>query len=562
MCVIFLKKNYNFTNKYICDKLLNRYRERNNKEYICKKCHNNLKHSVLIKETKEELNTANTLKHDNRVYPAVHEQQDETVTQEIQSNQLQSNMTTMCICCEKRIILGENTSQFIQHKYNFNSTVEEIFQNRAVDIKTVPHICNSCDISLINGQFPVNILHNGLTCFFCEEMPEKIFHVYDRNVYQNNAFGDQLKYNDVIIEKGSIICDKCHKLLLNKCEVKCMVCGRMKQRKNTYVCDQRKYRSSLKKIDKFHEILKDKETKHYICKSCHTDIQSQFQCVCCKLHFDTHLCKEFNSNNYDLTNFIVSRCLQSANDEDQNYICVSCDKTLQKTSNENPVVPFHVHNKSITSAAKFMKSLQEKPEYVCTCCHRLMFRNTVKLFNIEKYNITNDIVKKCLSYRYRMKILKADASKRNSQYIQHDCPEINGNIINNDSDYEYMEEFICIWCSTSLQQSKPKSLQQNNPKMPDQACANDLNLDPIPQDLTELSTMERRLISYRLPFLTLIAMRRYGGHYKINGPPVNVPAKLDKIVEMLPRMPNELQLIPLKLKCKLEYKSYYMFDVV
>ena len=72
-------------------------------------------------------------------------------------------------------------------------------------------------------------------------------------------------------------------------------------------------------------------------------------------------------------------------------------------------------------------------------------------------------------------------------YIQHDCPEMNGNIINNDSDYEYMEEFICIWCSTSLQQSKPK--------MPDQACANDLNLDPIPQDLTELSIIERRLIS-------------------------------------------------------------------
>ena len=31
---------------------------------------------------------------------------------------------------------------------------------------------------------------------------------------------------------------------------------------------------------------------------------------------------------------------------------------------------------------------------------------------------------------------------------------------------------------------------------------------------------------------------------------------------MLPWMPNELQLIPLKLKCKLEYKSYYMYDIV
>ena len=38
-CVIYIKKNYDFTNKYICGKLLKRYRERNNKEYICKDCH-------------------------------------------------------------------------------------------------------------------------------------------------------------------------------------------------------------------------------------------------------------------------------------------------------------------------------------------------------------------------------------------------------------------------------------------------------------------------------------------------------------------------------------------
>ena len=35
--VIFIKKNYDFTNEYINTKLLKRYRERNNKEFICKK---------------------------------------------------------------------------------------------------------------------------------------------------------------------------------------------------------------------------------------------------------------------------------------------------------------------------------------------------------------------------------------------------------------------------------------------------------------------------------------------------------------------------------------------
>ena len=57
-------------------------------------------------------------------------------------------------------------------------------------------------------------------------------------------------------------------------------------------------------------------------------------------------------------------------------------------------------------------------------------------------------------------------------------------------------------------------------------------------------------------------MRRYGGHYKISGPPVNVPATLDQVIDMMPCMPNQLQLHRLKLKHKLEYKTHYMYDVI
>ena len=57
-------------------------------------------------------------------------------------------------------------------------------------------------------------------------------------------------------------------------------------------------------------------------------------------------------------------------------------------------------------------------------------------------------------------------------------------------------------------------------------------------------------------------MRQYGSHYKVNGPPVNVPATLDQIIEILPCMPSDLQLHPVKLKCKLEYKSHYMYDMI
>ena len=43
-------------------------------------------------------------------------------------------------------------------------------------------------------------------------------------------------------------------------------------------------------------------------------------------------------------------------------------------------------------------------------------------------------------------------------------------------------------------------------------------------------------------------MRRCGRHYKVNGPPVNVPTKLDHVIEMLPHLPHKLQLCPIKLK--------------
>ena len=57
-------------------------------------------------------------------------------------------------------------------------------------------------------------------------------------------------------------------------------------------------------------------------------------------------------------------------------------------------------------------------------------------------------------------------------------------------------------------------------------------------------------------------MRQYGGHYKVNGPPVNIAATLDQITEILPHMPCELQIHPVKLKPKLEYKSYYMYYMI
>ena len=126
-------------------------------------------------------------------------------------------MTTMCICCNNIIILQHNTLKFDQLKYKLKGKFLEILENRQIDMAMKKYICNSCDILLRNGHFPANILQNSLTCFFCEEVPSKVFYIYDQNVYGNNAFSKQLELNNMTVDEGSVICEKCHKLLINKC---------------------------------------------------------------------------------------------------------------------------------------------------------------------------------------------------------------------------------------------------------------------------------------------------------------------------------------------------------
>ena len=182
-----------------------------------------------------------------------------------------------------------------------------------------------------------------------------------------------------------------------------------------------------------------------------------------------------------------------------------------------------------------------------------MFHKNVRPFNISEYDMNHEIIEKSLSHRYVMKIYSQSPSTIHNTVTGNNWPVIVQHT-EEDNPVSYEKEFICICCRNSLRQKKPK--------MPDQACANGLKLDDIPQDLQEISTIERRIISLRLPFLTILVMRKYGAHYKVNGPPVNVPTTLNQVIDMLPRMPQQLQIHPLKLKWKLEYKSHYMYDVI
>ena len=76
--------------------------------------------------------------------------------------------------------------------------------------------------------------------------------------------------------------------------------------------------------------------------NCHLQLQPKCTRVCCNTDVQKHTCKMYIKAGYDFTGFVVSQCFRHvsnpANNEDK-YICTSCDKRLKEISNENPVLP-------------------------------------------------------------------------------------------------------------------------------------------------------------------------------------------------------------------------------
>ena len=80
-----------------------------------------------------------------------------------------------------------------------------------------------------------------------------------------------------------------------------------------------------------------------------------------------------------------------------------------------------------------------------------------------------------------------------------------------------------------------------------------------PDVLKELTPLEERLISPRIPFMQVRELPS-GGQLSIHGNVVNVPADVNSTVSILPRPINESQTIPIKLKRRLGYKHHYQFQ--
>ena len=203
------------------------------------------------------------------------------------------------------------------------------------------------------------------------------------------------------------------------------------------------------------------------------------------------MCTEYVPNNYDFQKYIVSLSLGTINSDFQGnrYICLQCHNELIGTTNENYIMPFHSKNTLMKTGVNLLRSLDERPEYVCPCCHQMLFQKYVRLFKISEYDQTNEGVQKCLSHHFILKVKQKSAytealDNDNSQWLNFVYDD------NADGTTVVFDEFIGICCRNALHSRKPR--------MPDQACANGLKVYDIPQELKDIYLIERWVVSFHI----------------------------------------------------------------
>ena len=197
-----------------------------------------------------------------------------------------------------------------------------------------------------------------------------------------------------------------------------------------------------------------------------------------------------------------------------------CDAQRRREKDRCSTASARALTKSIDVVIQeFLAKVKVGPDYVCTCCHRMLYRHAVIGFKPTKYTKASPELLTELSEH---------------AYVGSDG-----------------KQWVCKTCDGALSRGN----------LPVQAKANGMELDNQPANLSCLNALEQRLISLRVPFMKMVALPS-GKQRCIHGPAVNVPSNVDRVCTMLPRLPSECELVPLKLKRKLSYKGHYLYDYV
>ena len=551
------------------------------------------------KEETSALSTSNTIQHkiphameDTSAVPTsdrphVMEETSPVPTSESYLSNRQKPNTEECVCCHRIFVSQKLQTVNICNYDHTNEHVQQVFNDCGIldHSSTVQlYICYSCHKTLAKGQLPRKAAISPYKkfcgeykCCICNKI-HKEYRSFKMSNYNNTSYVLEKisKYQQssmIYGEQSIMICDACNHLLhghdfhdCSKCEIQYQARNMVKQ-KQIWTCVQclrrtkkiSSHDSDLQCAKCLINLTKDnsiciKHTNYdtkileplllldsknsYFCEICHMD--SLTLCPICERRINHNKCIAFEFANYDYSHYIVSKILsyEHIGLGIDTSLCRSCHVSLQYTNTAMPHIPRGAKHKfkHLLSCELFLQKAQEAPTFGCTVCHRWLFKSRVILFHECNYDMTDNIVAKCLNHRF---VTGCHLG------------------INNSGLQRIQREYICQCCHWALKQ-KASTRKSSISRMPRQAVANDLQLENIPSELQDITDLERRLISLRIPFMKLCSLRKYGSQFKIHGPCVNVPATLKHITTVLPRMSAEMELYPVVLKRRIDHSSEYM----
>ncbi|XP_077364609.1 uncharacterized protein LOC144009028 isoform X1 [Festucalex cinctus] len=223
-----------------------------------------------------------------------------------------------------------------------------------------------------------------------------------------------------------------------------------------------------------------------------------------------------------------SKCKYDSNPDHKKKVKAATRCRMQKIKEKSTQIDFIMKI--------FWDKVKNGPEFVCSVCHRLLFRRQVLFYktdNYKKNKIVAAIAEKCVTEKYLHKCsvdcvvpCRALQSARGQLWICFTC---NGKIIKGE--------------------------------IPPECVINNLTVQPIPPDLACLNSLEQHLIALHIPFMKMLALPK-GGQNGVHGPVTCVPANIVQTNNLLPRSNMEGSLLAVKLKRKLTYKGYYEYQFV
>ena len=194
--------------------------------------------------------------------------------------------------------------------------------------------------------------------------------------------------------------------------------------------------------------------------------------------------------------FVMKRSVGIASDSTKKMLREQIRKRQFRKEEESPIRELQ---------HRFWNKIMEGPTYVCFYCEQLWYKESVRWVSLVRFS---------------------------------------GNTSNCEQEEDIDKEgWGCRTCVKYIKEGRVPLLSRDN----------NMKMHEVPQEL-KLHRLEERLVALRTPFMQLRELPR-GGQFSIKGNVVNVPSDVVTTIKTLPMRLEESQIIPVKFKRKLSYKT-------